>query len=173
MGVTYHSGNWRCVMAKNKLPFDKAGGVLVIQKRLISSPAYHGLSAQAKALIPLLQQHWRHDKPVDYGLREATRLIPCSRKLATRAFNQLQDAGFIECVGMSQFNSRDGSKAREWRLTWLPYNGHTPTNEWEAKINQPVDKRPLWQNTTVENDRSTSNPNLRVVENDRRSTGNQ
>jgi len=71
---------------KNSLPFDSAGGVVTIQKRLISSPAYLNLCAQAKALIPLLQQHWRNDKPIDYGLREAARLIPCSRKLASRAF---------------------------------------------------------------------------------------
>ncbi len=158
---------------KNRLPFDSAGGVVTIQKRLISSPAYLDLCAQAKALIPLLQQHWRHDKPVDYGLREAARLIPCSRKLASRAFNELDDSGFIECVGTSLFNSRDGSKARQWRLTWLPYNGRAPTNEWERKLTQPVDKRPLCKATEVENDSSTSQPNLRVVENDHRLTGNQ
>jgi hypothetical protein len=162
---------------KNSLPFDSEGGVVTIQKRLISSPVYLKLSAQAKALIPLLQQHWRHDKPVDYGLREASRLIPCSRKLATRAFKQLEDNGFIECVGVSFFNSRGGSKAREWRLTWLPYEGQKPTNEWEknapVKLNQPVDKRPLKPSTVVENDRSIPSINLRVVENDHRLTVNQ
>ncbi len=162
---------------KKKLPFDSVGGVVTIQKRLLASPAYVSLPAQAKALIPLLQQHWRNDKPVDYGLREAAKLIPCSMRTATKTFNKLQDAGFIECVGMSLFNSRDGSKAREWRLTWMPYNGRAPTNEWEklkhCKKKQPVQKRPLYPSRVVENDHSTSHPKLRVVENDYRPTKNQ
>ncbi|MDD5578139.1 MAG: hypothetical protein PHY16_02520 [Methylobacter sp.] len=43
----------------------------------------------------------------------------------------LQERGFIVCHGESLFNSKTGSKAREWRLTWMPFECKTPTHDWE------------------------------------------
>lgn len=120
-------------MAKSKegLPFDKKGGRIVVQLRLLKSVAYINLSPQAKVLMLLLHVHWRNERPVGFGLREAQELIPCSRKLASRAFKELQSAGFIEMVDESVFCRRSQSKARTWRLTWLPFKSSAPTNDWE------------------------------------------
>lgn len=121
-------------MARSKtqsLPFDKHGGVLVIQRKLIESNAYQALSVHAKALIPALQIHWRNDDPVAYGVREAMRTIPCAHNTARKAFDQLQQNGFIVKVDESIFNSRAGSKTRTWRLTWLPFDYREPTNDWK------------------------------------------
>lgn len=118
---------------KHSLPFDRRGGVLVMQRFLLSSPAFLALSPQAKALVILMQVHWRPDKPVGYGVREAQAKIPCSRKLAMRAFEELERAGFIIMVDESLFDSRTKSKSRTWRLTWMPFNGQKPTNDWERK----------------------------------------
>lgn len=118
---------------KNKLPFDKAGGTLVVQRRLLTSEAYLSLSSYAKSLLHLMQVHWRPDKPIGYGIREAVRSIPCADKTASKAFKELQDAGFIVMVDESLFCSRTYSKTRTWRLTWLPWNMREPTNEWEKK----------------------------------------
>lgn len=115
----------------SKLPFDRIGGVIAIQRRLLDSRPYLELTAQAKALLPLLQSHWRPDRPVGFGVREAEQKIPCSRKVAMRAFDELQKAGFIRMVDESLFNSRTQSKSRTWRLTWLPWRNRTPTNDWE------------------------------------------
>lgn len=51
-------------MAKRKhsLPFDKSGGQIVIQRRLLNSPQYLALSLPARCLLPLLQCHWRNNK---------------------------------------------------------------------------------------------------------------
>ena len=122
-------------MAKNKprLPFDKKGGVVAIQRRLLASEAYLNLSPQAKALMMLLQTHWSPRGPVDYGVREAEAKIPCSRKTAMRAFKELEEAGFIVKIDESLFSSRTHSKTRTWRLTWMPCWRHRePTNDWEA-----------------------------------------
>lgn len=116
---------------KSKLPFDSAGGRVVTQRRLFDSPAYLGLSAQAKALIPLMHRFWRPDDPVGYGIRQAQEEIPCSRTLAMRVFDELVSAGFIVMVDESLFCSRIGSKTRTWRLTWLPFRQSPPTNDWE------------------------------------------
>ena len=118
---------------KGTLPFDRRGGLVAIQKRLLRSEAYLGLSAQAKVLLLLMQSHWRPDVPVGYGVREAQAKIPCSRKIAMRAFNELIEAGFIKLVDESLFCSRVNSKTRTWRLTWLPWAYREPSNEWEKK----------------------------------------
>ncbi len=118
---------------RNALPFDKQGGVVVIQRRLLASDVYLGLSPQAKVLAQLMQAHWRPDRPIGYGVREAMRNIPCADKTAMKAFKELQEAGFIKMIDESLFCSRAQSKTRTWRLTWLPWNRCKPTNEWERK----------------------------------------
>lgn len=119
---------------KKSLPFDKRGGTLAINRRLLNSVAYSALKPAAKVLMILLHEQWRNDRPVAYGIREAAKKIPCDEKTATKNFNRLQEVGFIECVDQSQFNSRTGSKARDWKLNWMPYLDKPPTNEWEKWI---------------------------------------
>lgn len=121
-------------MARNKakLPFDGKGGVVSLQRRMLKSPAYLGLSAQAKALMMLMQRHWTAANPVGFGIRQAKSEIPCSDKIAMRAFRELEKAGFIIKEDDSLFCSRTQSKTRTWRLTWLPCWRHRPpTNDWE------------------------------------------
>ena len=123
---------------KSSLPFDKLGGTVVIQRRLLKSDAYLGLSPQAKALVHLMHVYWRPFEPVGYGVREAEHCIPCCRRIAMRAFRELQASGFIVMVEESLFCSRAKSKTRTWRLTWMPWNCIAPTNEWEPKRALPT-----------------------------------
>ena len=116
---------------KHQIPFDNRGGTVVTPRRLYDSRNYLTLTAQAKALMPLLHIHWRNDKYVDYGIREASDKIPCDRRTATKAFNALEERGFITMIDYALFNSRTGSKSRTWQLEWLPFNDRPPTNKWE------------------------------------------
>mgnify|MGYP000703969045 CR=1 FL=1 len=116
---------------KNSLPFDDRGGKITVCCALIKSTNYQTLSTNSRALMTLLQLHWRNDKLVDYGVREAASKLQCDEKTARKAFNQLQDRDFVVCEEHSVFNSRLGSKSRSWRLTWLPFNYNSPTNDWE------------------------------------------
>lgn len=128
---------------KRSLPFDRhEGGVIVIQRRLVESVAYLTLSPQAKALINLLQVHWHNDKPVAYGVREAMAKIPCSKLKARETFTELSEKGFIEMINESWFDSRTGSKSRTWRLTWLPWHGKKPTNDWEKNSSTGLKTNP-------------------------------
>jgi hypothetical protein len=95
---------------KNALPFDKKGGTVVIQRRLLTSSAYLRLGAPAKVLMMLMQRHWSPNGPVSFGVRQAESEIPCSRKSAMQAFRDLQEAGFIVLVDESLFCSRTQSK---------------------------------------------------------------
>jgi len=124
-----------------KIPFDRDGGTLAINRRLLNSEAYTVLKPVDKVLMLLLHEQWRNEKPVSYGVREAAKKIHCNVNTAAKSFKALEDAGFIRCVGLSNFNSKLGSKARDWRLNWLPYMSKYPTNEWEKprkKINSTV-----------------------------------
>ena len=123
--------------SKTSLPFDKSGGVLAIQRRLIDSKVYLGLQAQSKVLMTLLHVHWRNDDPVAYGVREAAQKIPCAKGTVQKAFKELVEKGFISMIDESYFNSRTQSKSRTWKLNWLPYKSQSPTNEWK-KINSTV-----------------------------------
>jgi len=114
-----------------KQPFDKRGGVLIISTYLIKQKPYLSLMPQAKVLMLLLHEHWRSDKLVDYGVREAAKKIPCDRRTVSKAFDQLQERGFITCMELSSFSSRTESKSRTWRLEWLPFNDNPPANTWE------------------------------------------
>lgn len=121
---------------KQSLPFDKRGGVVAIRRPLLESENYLTLRPQEKVLITLLQIHWRNDKPVDYGVDEAAKKIPCDRRTAMRAFKVLRERGFISLVNESIFNSRTQSTSRSWRLEWLPYNSKEPSNKWEQWKNE-------------------------------------
>ncbi|MCR6651803.1 MAG: hypothetical protein NVV73_10090 [Cellvibrionaceae bacterium] len=116
---------------KSSLPFDKRGGAIVIQRRLLESRAYLKLSLHARCLMVHMQCHWRNDKSVDFSTRTAATLLSCDRRLAMKAMSELEAAGFIRMEGLSFFNSRTGSKARSWILTWLPFMDRPPTNDWE------------------------------------------
>lgn len=119
---------------KSSIPFDKDGGTLVTQRRMLDSSAWLALSPQAKVLMQLMQRHWSPKGPVGFGVRQAEQEIPCSRKLAMRVFDELVSAGFIVMIDESLFCSRAESKTRTWRLTWMPcWNNRAPTNDWEKR----------------------------------------
>lgn len=116
---------------KQQLPFDSRGGKIVISRFMRNYYAYSSMSPPAKVLMDLLHEQWRNDRPVAYGVREAANKVHCSKDTASNAFRMLQERGFITCTDESLFNSKTGSKTREWRLTWLPFNSKSPTHEWE------------------------------------------
>ncbi len=116
---------------KPKLDYDQRGGVIVVSRAMRESFVYESMPPVAKVLMDLLQLQWRNDKAIAYGVREAAKKIGCQPNTAGKAFSILQERGFIVCENQSLFNSRTGSKTREWRLTWMPFEQKKPTHEWE------------------------------------------
>ena len=116
---------------KRKIPFDKRGGVIVVSLYILKHKNYLSLSPQAKVLMQLMQEHWRDEKEIDYGIREAAEKIPCSRPTAMKAVDQLDKRGFIRKISESMFSSRTESRTRSWKLTWMPFLSKKPTNDWE------------------------------------------
>jgi hypothetical protein len=122
---------------KKALPFDSRGGRITVQRILLDSKNYLSLKPHSKVLMTLLQKHWSNNVPVDFGIREASKTIPCARGTASRCFKQLSGRGFITMKDESIFSSRSDSKTRTWLLNWLPYQGKPPTNEWETWVKPP------------------------------------
>lgn len=116
---------------KLKLGYDQRGGVMAVSRAMRESAAYVSMPATAKVLMDLLHLQWRNEKPVAYGVREASQKLKCNASTAGKAFKILQERGFIVCDAESFFNSKTGSKAREWRLTWMPFDYKNPTHNWE------------------------------------------
>jgi hypothetical protein len=116
---------------KSKLPFDRRGGVTMMSMGMRKQPVYETMPATAKVLMDLLQMQWRNERAVAYGVREAAVKIGCTPGTASKAFKILHERGFIVCDAESFFNSRTGSKTREWRLTWMPFLDREPSHEWE------------------------------------------
>lgn len=114
-----------------RLDYDSRGGVLVVSRAMRESLAYKTMPAPAKVLMDLLHIQWRNDRPVAFGVREAAKEIGCALNTASKAFDILQERGFIVCHEESFFNGKTGSRAREWRLTWMPYDHKKPTHNWE------------------------------------------
>jgi len=116
---------------KPKLGYDQRGGVMAVSIGMRKAYVYESLPATAKVLMDLLQMHWHNERPVAYGVREAAEKIGCNRNTACKAFKILQERGFINCANESLFNSKTGSKTREWRLTWMPFDYKNPSHKWE------------------------------------------
>ena len=116
---------------KNRLPFKKdSKGSIVQGMTMLTSGAYMSLSAQEKVALIVMQIHWRNDRAVSYGCRELALNVPCSKDTALKIFRNLSAKGFIECTDPGWFDSANGSRSRDWRLTWMPFNGKPATDEW-------------------------------------------
>ncbi len=121
---------------KPKHPMDSGKGLLMFPITVIQSENYRTMYHYSQRLMLLMQVHWREDTPVAFGIREAMQSLNCNKRTAMKAFRELQKRGFIVKVDESYFNSRTQSRARTWRLTWMPHNWHEPTREWEKWTNQ-------------------------------------
>jgi hypothetical protein len=95
------------------------------------SMTYQTMPATAKVLMDLLHMQWLTDKAVSYGVRKAAKKIGCTTNIVGKSFKVLVERGFIVCFEESLFNSRNGSRTRDWRLTWMPFDLKNPTHNWE------------------------------------------
>ncbi len=101
-----------------------------IYVKVLESEAFLSLSFKARCLLMLLQQHEYPNRNGQLGMSEkrAAKLLRCAPNTASKAFEELIDRGFI-------IRSFDGDYTRgmasEWIITYLPYQGREPTNEWE------------------------------------------
>lgn len=103
------------------------GGVLGTPRQLIRSSAYRALSPEARCLLIELHDVWQPDKPIHFSTRRLREALGISQTGAVRAFREALELGFVRLANESDWLN---GKAREWILTWMPYNGREPTADW-------------------------------------------
>lgn len=75
--------------------------------------------------------------------KDATdRLGMTDQRPAMRGFENLQDRGLVKMTKEAHFSVKaaETSRARCWRLTWLPSQGGAASNEWERYSAPPKTK---------------------------------
>lgn len=113
---------------------------------LLSSPAYRAASPQARALLVELamMDSGKNNGTMFMSVRDAAdRMGALDINTARAAIDELTSLGFIEATAESYFAMMDGngSRARQWRLTWLamPSKSKPPTHDYEHA--RPTDPR--------------------------------
>lgn len=116
--------------SRKRVPkFNRPEGVLGIPRIMIRSAAYKQLSAKSVKLMLILQDVYNpSESVVHYSTKRAEEAAQMSHPTVCKAFNELMDKGFIELLDHHDWMN---GKAREWRLTWLPFKGKEPTDDWQ------------------------------------------
>ncbi|PAU78624.1 hypothetical protein CK501_13095 [Halovibrio salipaludis] len=116
-----------------KIPRLRGGRYVQAYPEVLDSPESKALSKVAQLLLFRLtvkcDPHSRNGR-IAYSVRQAAEECRVREKTASAAFDELQDAGFIDLAMVYPRNER---KAREWRLTFFPSpNGKQPTDDWKG-----------------------------------------
>ena len=133
---------------------DKVSRFIQLPHRIYQSEAVCSLNPNARALLAelVMLDFGRNNGSIYLSVRDATdRLGYSDMETAMRAFEDLEDRGLIALTKDAHFDVKaaDNSRARCWRLTWLPWpegpkGKRAPTNEWEhylAPAGSPERKR--------------------------------
>ena len=91
---------------------------VMLNRSLLRSPAYLSLSTQARAVLTELYDRYYgfNNGRIALSVRCAAGRCRIAKSTATKAFCELEEKGFIECVTPGGF-SRKTRHATEWRLT--------------------------------------------------------
>lgn len=126
-------------MGRNKhpgKPHKRTNGQYIgLPYAMLRHSAFQALSADAvRVLIQMhLGFHGMNNGQIGFSLRQAQLCLQSGSERAKRAFDQLQDYGFIVCHSNSSFTMKT-KRAREWEITFQPMpDGHT-SHKWR-KIN--------------------------------------
>lgn len=112
---------------------------------VMKSEAYRSLGATARSLLFELAmiENSKNNGSLYLSVRDAAdRLGMSDPKSITNAFNELEDRGLIKCTKPAYFEVKaaDHSRARCWKLTWVPANRRPPSEEWRA-YSAPADSK--------------------------------
>lgn len=120
------------------------GGFVRMMFNVMDTPAWLALSADAKALYPLI---WRvayaHGNEGNLSVRQAMKYLGVGKNRAPAVFHELQAKGFIVPVTIGCLGVAGQGKSTTWRVTELSHRGTPPTqdyNKWAPGFDRPVAK---------------------------------
>lgn len=105
------------------------GGFIGLPRRVFESSSYRGLSLSARCLLDEFQYLFRKERNgrIGMSLEKVCERLNISYKTAQKAMDELEEKRFIDNTAPA---NRHGSRAREWRLTYEPYQGKEPTDDF-------------------------------------------
>lgn len=104
-----------------------------IDHALIDSEAWLHLSPHAfKLLVAIWRQHnGKNNGQIPFSRDQACAVLKCTTRIARRAFEELQEKGFIRLRRDSGFNQKS-TVAREWEITAEAMGLSLPSAEYQG-----------------------------------------
>jgi hypothetical protein len=120
------------VKKPNQRAFKHPGGVACLPRLVLQSEEYRTLTHKARALLIEFQNIWteRRNGYLSISHRNAMRLLNCTSDTVTKAFEELERKRFLIRWDESSYQNR---KAREYKISFQPFNGREPLHEWRTK----------------------------------------
>ncbi len=117
-----------------------------LDHRILASNAYRSLTPNSRSLLVelIMLSNGENNGSLYLSVRDAAhRLGVADLTAASRAFDELQSLGFIEMTQDAHYNVKasNTSRARCWRLTWLPGPGRKQPN-WACLEREPEPQTP-------------------------------
>lgn len=132
MGTSYKKKGNRGQGVTAKGRSRKSGPFVMVREDMQASRAWRWLMPPARCLwIELERRRKGREESVALSVREAAQLLNVGTGTASRAFQQLIEAGFLRVTENAGFNMKSGRRARRFRLTHAKYRGQPPKNEWK------------------------------------------
>ena len=114
--------------------FQRRGQFFPFHYEIFESEAYRSLNCNARCLLFELRRHYfpGQNEEVYLSVRVAASRLNVNKDTVTKAFQALADRGFIVLTNHALWQQRI---SRKWRLTWEPYRGREPTDDWRGYKN--------------------------------------
>lgn len=108
----------------------RSGGFSSFYHEVAKSEVFIGLRPVAKCLLFQLNSLYIpiHREEISVSVVNAAKWIKCNKDTASKAFKELERAGFIDLIEHHLWQQR---KARVYRLTFRTFKGREPTDEWK------------------------------------------
>ena len=105
-------------------------GYVKLENELLESPAWQSLKPIDKALFVEMMHRCRpsFNGYFGFGVRDGASALHCKPDTVSNSMGRLQERMLIELMRESNWQA---NKAREWRLTTMPYQSVPATNDWK------------------------------------------
>jgi hypothetical protein len=114
--------------------FLRKGGYFSMDRGVYDSPAYTSLSCTERAVLEGLNYYYvpGNREVIAMSARRLAKKVCINKDTAAKSLKRLAEVGFIQVVDESDWIN---GRARTYRLTFKPYKGRDPSDEWSKYQN--------------------------------------
>ena len=119
---------------KTKL-FQRPGGYFTMERAVYWSEPFQSLTPIDRMVIFHLTSYYIPNRVESIAMssRRVANELGINKDTAAKSLRRLTDTGFLDIVSESMWLY---GRARSYRLTFKPYKGRIPTDEWARNDNQ-------------------------------------